>query len=136
MSITFLTNEDEKMFAKSINGVKPDPVTGDIVINIPDSGGNADQGGLTATAANLLITILRNGVYSTNQSANITALQNALASGGGVEPDNPDIPDVPDVPDVPVIPGDTEIDITQDGSTLVIVSALSVTQNGTALIIE
>lgn len=44
------------------------------------SGGNAD--GLSDTAKALLITILRNGVYSTDQSANITALENALASGG------------------------------------------------------
>lgn len=60
-----------------------------------NSGGNADQGsGLTDTAKNLLITILRNGVYSTDQSANITALQNALAS------EEPDVPDIPDVPTV------------------------------------
>lgn len=49
MSITFLTNEDEKMFVKSINGVKPDPVTGDIIINVPDSGGNADYVGVEPT---------------------------------------------------------------------------------------
>lgn len=58
---------------------------------INGSGGNVDQsGGLSATASALLITILRNGVYSTDQSANITALEAALASGGGsVEPDAP-----------------------------------------------
>lgn len=38
--------------------------------------------GLSATAKTLLITILRNGLYNTDQSANITALENALASGG------------------------------------------------------
>lgn len=128
MSITFLTNEDEKMFVKSINGVKPDPVTGDIIFNIPDSGGNAD--GLSDTAKTLLVAILRNAVYSTDQSANITALKNALASGGNdAEPDNPDEPDVPVEPDEP------ESEITQDDTTLVIVSALTVTQNGTALTI-
>lgn len=52
-------------------------------------------GGLTETASALLITILRNGVYSTDQSANITALENALTSGGGEEPDFPDEPDTP-----------------------------------------
>ena len=43
--------------------------------------------GLSATARSLLIIILRNGVYNTDQSANITALENALngsgESGGG-----------------------------------------------------
>ena len=92
------------------------------------SGGNAD--GLSDTAKTLLVAILRNAVYSTDQSANITALKNALASGGNdAEPDNPDEPDVPVEPDEP------ESEITQDDTTLVIVSALTVTQNGTALTI-
>ena len=38
--------------------------------------------GLSETAKALIITILRNGVYIIDQSANITALENALASGG------------------------------------------------------
>ena len=49
-----------------------------------NSGGNVDQnGGMSATASALLITILRNAVYSTDQSANITLLESALASSGG-----------------------------------------------------
>lgn len=44
-----------------------------------DSGQNGT--GLSTEASALLITILRNGVYSTDQSANITALETALASG-------------------------------------------------------
>lgn len=83
---------------KTVNGIAPDE-NGNVEIAV--SGGNADQGGgMSATASALLITILRNAVYSTDQSANITALQNALASSGGEEPD---IPDVPDEPDVPVV---------------------------------
>lgn len=39
-------------------------------------------GGLNDTAKTLLITIMRNGVYSVDQSANITALEAALASSG------------------------------------------------------
>ena len=62
-----------------------------------DSGQNAN-GGLSTTAANLLVEILRNGVYSADQSANITALAEVLAA---TEPDSPDVPDVPDVPDDP-----------------------------------
>jgi hypothetical protein len=82
----------------TVNGITPDE-NGNVEIEV--SGGNADQGGgMSATASALLITILRNAVYSTDQSANITALENALASGGGEEPD---IPDVPDEPDVPVV---------------------------------
>lgn len=53
------------------------------MVEIPGSGG------MSATASALLITILRNGVYNTNQSANITALEAALASGGSDEPDVP-----------------------------------------------
>lgn len=44
MSVTFLTSEDEKKFIKSINGAKPDPETGDVVITIPDSSDGADGG--------------------------------------------------------------------------------------------
>lgn len=40
-------------------------------------------GGIGENAANLLITILRAAVYSTDQSANIADLQAALAAGGG-----------------------------------------------------
>ena len=45
-------------------------------------------GGISTTAKNLLITILRNAVYSTDQSNNITALETALG-GGTTEPDVP-----------------------------------------------
>lgn len=64
--------------------------------------GGGDGGtGLTDTARALLITILRNGVFTSDQSANITALEAALAGGGEDEPDEPVIPDEPDEPDVP-----------------------------------
>lgn len=62
------------------------------------------EGGLNKTASALLITILRNAVYTSDQSATIAALEKTLAenaSGGG---DVPDIPDIPDEPDVPVDP--------------------------------
>lgn len=51
-------------------------------------------GGISDAAKDLLITILRNGVYSTDQSANITALENALAAGGDGDPDEPVTPTV------------------------------------------
>lgn len=77
----------------------------------PDSGGNAN--GLSTTAANLLITILRNGVYSTDQSANITALETALASGGDEEePDTPVVPDEPVVVTYTVTSGLTNVEST------------------------
>lgn len=67
--------------------------------------------GISTEAANLLITILRAvGVYATDQSDNIAALQAALAAGedsgggdgggGGTTPDNP--PDAPPDNDTPV----------------------------------
>ena len=48
-------------------------------------------GGISTTAKNLLITILRSGVYTADQSANITALDTALG-GGTTEPEKPDVP--------------------------------------------
>lgn len=56
-----------------------------------------EAGGLSDTAANLLVTILRNGVYSSDQSANITALAAELAAE---KPDEPVVPDGPDNPEV------------------------------------
>lgn len=52
------------------------------------------NGGLSTEAANLLIEILRNGVYSTDQSENITALATALSV---TEPDEPEPPVEPEV---------------------------------------
>lgn len=83
---------------KSVNGQTPDE-NGNVEITIPDSGGNADQSGLSAEASALLITILRNGVYSTDQSANITALAAELSATEPEEPDEPVVPDEPDEPE-------------------------------------
>lgn len=41
------------------------------------------DGGLSDTAKAILVAILRNGVYSSDQSANITALEEALAETSG-----------------------------------------------------
>ena len=49
------------------------------VNELPEAGG----GGLSSTASALLVTILKNAVYTSNQSANIVALEAALTSGGG-----------------------------------------------------
>jgi hypothetical protein len=86
------------------------------------------SGGMSITAANLLLTILRNGVYTSDQSANIDALEAALKSGG-------DEPVVPDVPDEPVEPDLPEADVSQTGSILSIVSGVTATQNGDVLAI-
>lgn len=62
------------------------------VINEAIANGDIVAGGLTNTAQTLLISILRNTVFTTDQSANITLLQSELAkgnsggsSGGGSE---------------------------------------------------
>lgn len=52
---------------------------------------NPVSGGINTTAKNLLITILRSGVYTDDQSDNITALETALG-GGTTEPEEPDVP--------------------------------------------
>lgn len=49
------------------------------------------SGGISTTAKNLLITILRSGVYTADQSGNITALETALG-GGTTKPEEPDVP--------------------------------------------
>lgn len=43
-------------------------------------------GGITTTAKNLLIAILRNGIYTSDQSSNITNLIGALSASGGDTP--------------------------------------------------
>lgn len=95
-----------------------------------DSGQNGN--GLSAEASALLITILRNGVYSTDQSANITALAEALAATEE-EPDIPVVPDEPDEPDEPEVTlssisatysgGDVAVGTAMDGLTGIVVTA-------------
>lgn len=57
-------------------------------INQAIANGDIVAGGISTTAQTLLISILRNAVYTSNQSANIDALTTALgssSSGGGTE---------------------------------------------------
>lgn len=75
-------------------------------------------GGLNSTASTLLITILRNGAYTADQSANITALEAALAYGGSDEPGTPEPP---------------ASDVEQNGTILSIVSGVTVSQTGSVL---
>ena len=105
----------EKLGINELNG-KFDKLSEEIA-NLPTGGS-----GLNNTAKNLLITILRNGVYSTDQSANITALETALSSGA-------------DIPDTPVEPEQPEIGIVQTGSILAITSGVTATQTGSLLAI-
>ena len=62
--------------------------TGDAISSLSEEIANL-SGGLNSTAKSLLITILRDGIYNTNQSANITALSVALENTGG---DNTSVP--------------------------------------------
>ena len=88
-------NVDLSGYVKTVNGTAPDE-NGNVEIAVPDSSQNGN--GLSDTSKALLITILRNAVYGSDQSANITALEKALASSGGeVEPDEPVVPDDPKV---------------------------------------
>ena len=64
------------------------------------NGGGNQTAGLSDTAASLLITILRNGIYGPDQSVNITALEAELAGYGESGGDEPVIPDEPDEPEV------------------------------------
>lgn len=85
-------------------------------VNQEDTGVKAGggSGGMNTTAANLLVTILRNAVYGTDQSASITALEAALAVSGEAQ----------------------EITFTQTGSVLAISgveSIMTITQTGSVL---
>lgn len=84
-------NVDLTGVVKSVNGVTPDE-NGNVEIAV--SGGS---GGMSATASALLIGILRNAMYTADQSANITALEAALASGDSGGTDEPDVPVEPGV---------------------------------------
>lgn len=86
----FERNPVEGDFVKTVNGIAPDE-NGNVVVS---------GGGLNSTASGLLIKILRGGVYSEDQSANITALATELGVTEEEEPDTPGEPDEPDVPEV------------------------------------
>lgn len=103
-----LTKEGEAADAKA---------TGEAISQLSDTINNlpSGSGGLNSTAKNLLVTILRNGVYSVDQSANITALETALSSGGDTE--------------------QPESGIVQTGSILAITSGVTATQTGSVLAI-
>lgn len=78
--LSFTAKEiDEKLgkidsLVSTINGISPDE-NGNVQINIS---GDGVGGGINDDAKTLLINILRNGVFSTNQTSNITALEAAL----------------------------------------------------------
>lgn len=95
---------DSKVVGEQVSSLK------NAISNLPTGGS-----GLNSIAKNLLITILRNGVYSEDQSANITALETALSNGGTEQP---------------------EIGIVQTGSVLAISSGVTATQTGSALAIS
>lgn len=93
---------------KSVNGNLPDE-NGNVEIDLSESGSG---GGMNTIAKTLLMTILRNGVYTSDQSANINALETALGESGGTD--------------------NTET-VTQIGSILRLVGGVTVTQSGTTL---
>lgn len=80
-------------------------------------------GGISSSAKTLLITILRNGIYSSDQSENITALETALASSDSSDDGADDST------------GDEESTsgISKSGSVLTIISGVTVTQTDSIL---
>ena len=89
-------DEGIKSSVRSINGKTPDE-NGNVEIEV--SGANANGGGLNDSARSLLITILQNAVFTSNQSGNIAALREALASDGSSGGDSGGDPDEPVVTD-------------------------------------
>lgn len=68
-------NADSSGYVKSVNGVSPDE-SGNVEIAV--SGGSG--GGLSDTAANLLLVILQNASFLSDQKSNIDALAAALST--------------------------------------------------------
>ena len=103
-------------YVKTVNGNKPD-ATGNVVVATGGngSGQNPSQGGgMSAAAASLLITILRDCATYSPQTANIDALEALLTAGAA--------------PDAPPHEG-----VTQTGSVLTITSGVAATQDGSTL---
>lgn len=87
------SNVDLSGYVKSVNGVKPDPETGNVKITIPDSGQNAT---LSDAEKNLILTLFRNATYISDDVADTFAQLEALwsgDSGGEEEPDEPVTPE-------------------------------------------
>ena len=90
------SNVDLTGYVKSVNGVGPDG-NGNVEITIPDSGGNVDQGGLTAAQIAALDGMFKIASFTSDPTAAYVAFMSAFGisgSGGGeVEPDEPDEPE-------------------------------------------
>lgn len=84
MPITFLTNEDEKNYVRSINGAKPNPETGDVEVSIPSSGGNVDLTGVVKSV---------NG-QTPDENGNVEIAVSGGATVATVEPAEDDIPKI------------------------------------------
>ena len=80
LSTNDYTNEDKQKLQNCITGSNIDSAVSAYLEAHPITGG------ITATAKNLLIAILRNGVYTSDQSSNITNLVGALSASGGDTP--------------------------------------------------
>lgn len=79
--------------------------------------------GLTDTVKTLLMTVLKNAVFTSNQSANLTALEKALKANSGGDNTNPDGG------------GNTDSVVMQVADTLYIVSGVEVNKNASILTI-
>lgn len=82
-------------YVKSVNGIKPDPKTGDVAIKIPDSSQNGNQGGFSQALRVAIYNLLMDAAYlSSGHEADKAALAELL-TGGSVKPEEPDVPDEP-----------------------------------------
>lgn len=85
-------NTQYKDIAKKVENVgEPTQEQINAAIDKAIEDGKLTGGGINSTAKNLLQTILQNAVYTTNQSANITALISALGNNEGGGGDTPTV---------------------------------------------
>lgn len=82
MAVTFLTNEDKvlRYDAQELTEEQKAQARANIGVDASIEGGGS---GLSENAKTLLLTILRNGVYVSDQSANIAALEQVLKETAG-----------------------------------------------------
>ena len=76
-------------YVRTVNGIAPDE-NGNVKINTPESGGNADQSGLTAEQITALDNMFKICAYTADATNVYAAFLTAFGIGGEVEPDEPD----------------------------------------------
>lgn len=80
MAVTFLTNEDDKKYVKSINGNTPDE-NGNV--NVTNQGSGGSGAGLSEEEKTVILTLFRNTHFEPDMSSTISRLEEIWGASGG-----------------------------------------------------